>query len=600
MTDGEPADLSRQLRRWGPLGAIVAIVLIVVVVVVASGGDDDGDDARTDLDTTTSEPTTDTDPDTDTTTDPDDGTTTSSDTGEDSADDVMADGRVYWTEADAAGVTGDFDWGEKCDTDLGTYAYPDFFAGECVVPWTGDNGGATETGVTADTITIVVYSAAEVDPVLDYITGPISNDDTPDQVFETHVGLAEFYGAYFETYGRTVELVQYKATGTSDDEVAAIADAETIARDLQPFMVWSAPTLQVEVFGETLAANGIMCNCNGGASAQDNYPYLHVVTKSPEQSRILLAEYIGKRLAGRNAIHSGDFTEQERTFGYLYLETSDASTQVAEDFRDALADDYGVTLDPLIPYELDPLTLQEQATTIIASLKSAGVTSIVFAGDPIAPRDFTLAATEQEYFPEWILSGTALVDTSVFGRTYDQEQWAHAFGMSNTSVPIAREVGGNYFLYDWFHGEAPPAGDTIGIQWQASLTYALLQGVGPDLTHENFADAMLNAPPTRRGAITAPSISFGSDKGLWPDEILPDLNGIDDVSEVWWDPETVGVDELDREGPGIYQYVDGGTRYLPGAWPDTDPNVFVPEGAVDRYVTRPASEDPPDYPSPAG
>ena len=593
MTDGEPADFSRQLRRWGPLGVIAAIVLVVVVVLVASGGDDDGDDAQTDPDPSTS-----TVP---STTDGDGGsTTTSGATPDDPMAAITADGRVSWTEADAVGLTGEFDWGDKCDTDLGTYAYPDFFAGECVVPWTGDNGGATETGVTADTITIVVYSAPDVDPVLDYVTGPIANDDTSQQVFDTHVGLAEFYGSFFETYGRTVELIQYEATGTSDDEVAAIADAETIARDLQPFMVWSGPALQLAVFGETLAANGIMCNCNGGVSAQENYPYLHTVTISPEQSRVLLAEYIGKRLAGRNAVHSGDFTEQERTFAYLYLETSEVSTRIAEGFRDRLATEYGVTLDPLIPYELDPLTLQEQATTIIASLKSAGVTSVVFAGDPIAPRDFTLAATEQEYFPEWILSGTTLVDTSVFGRTYDQEQWAHAFGMSNTSVPIAREVGGNYFLYEWFHGEPPPAVDTIGIQWQASLTFALLQGTGPDLTHESFTDTMLNSAPTRRGAITAPSLSFGSDKGLWPDELLPDLNGIDDVSEVWWDPDTVGVDELDREGPGVYQYVDGGLRYLPGSWPETDPKVFDPEGAVDRYVTRPASEDPPDYPSPAG
>jgi hypothetical protein len=597
MTEAEAGNLSRQLRRWGPLGAIALIVIIVVAVLVLSGGDDD-DPVDADVDsgvpTDTSEPSTD-DP---TTSDPD--TTTSGAFSDDPMEAIMADGRVSWIEADAVGLTGEFDWGDKCDTDRGTYAYPDFFAGECVVPWEGDNGGTTETGVTADTITIVVYSAPEVDPVLDYITGPIANDDTPQQVFDTHVGLAEFYGSFFETYGRTVELVQYEATGTSDDEVAAIADAETIARDLQPFMVWGGPTLQSDVFGETLAANGIMCNCVGGATAQDNYPYLHTVTVSTEQSRILLAEYIGKRLAGRDAVHSGDFTDQERTFAYLYLETSDLSTQVAEDFRDRLADDYGVTLDPLIPYRLDPLTLQEQATTIVASLKSAGVTSVVFAGDPIAPRDFTLAATEQEYFPEWVLSGTALVDTSVFGRTYDQQQWAHAFGMSNTSVPIAREVGGNYFLYEWFHGEPPPAGDTIGIQWQASLTFAVLQGVGPNLTHENFADWMMNSEPTRRGALTAPSLSWGSDQGLWPDEILPDLNGIDDVSEVWWDPDAEGIDELDREGTGVYQYVDGGTRYLPGSWPETDPKVFDPEGAVDRYVTRPPTEDPPDYPSPAG
>jgi hypothetical protein len=591
MTDVDQSDMSRQLRRWGPLGAIAVIVIIVLVVLVSSGGDDGDDDAEVQPDPATTEPTTD---------DPDDDTTTSEPSPDDPMAAVMDDGIVTWTEADAAGLTGDFEWGDRCDTDLGTYAYPDFFAGECVVPWEGDNGGATETGVTADTITIAVYTAPEVDPVLDYVTRPINNDDTPAEIFGNHQGLAEFYGAYFETYGRTVELVHYEATGTSDDEVAAISDAETIARDIQPFMVWGAPTLQAQVFAETLAANGIMCNCLGGPTARENYPYLHTVTKSAGQSRILLAEYIGKRLAGRNAVHSPDFADDERRFGYLYLETSDVSTQVAEDFRDLLAEEHGVTLDPLIPYRLDPLTLQEQATTIIASLKSAGVTSIVFAGDPIAPRDFTLAATEQEYFPEWILSGTVLVDTSVFGRTYDQAQWANAFGMSNTSVPIARETGGNYFLYEWFHGEPPPAGDTIGIHWHASLTLAVLQGVGPDLTHQTFADSLMNSTPTQRGAITAPSLSWGSDHGLWPDDELPDVNGIDDVSEVWWDPDTVGVDELDREGAGVYQYVDGGIRYLPGEWPDTDPKVFDLDGAVDRYVEVPASEDPPDYPSPAG
>jgi hypothetical protein len=590
MTDGDEADFSRQLRRWGPLGVIAVIIIFVVIVFVASGGDD-GDDAEVQPGPDTSEPSTG---------DPDEDTTTSEPVSDDPTDDISADGVIFWTEAEAAGSTADFDWGDKCDTDLGTYAYPYFFAGECVVPWEGDNGGATETGVTADTITIAVYTAPEIDPVLDYVTGPINNDDTPEEEFATHEGLAEFYGSFFETYGRTVELVHYEATGTSDDEVAAIADAETIARDIQPFMVWGGPSLQLEVFGETLAANDIMCNCLGGVTARDNYPYLHTVTKSAEQSRILLAEYIGKRLAGRDAVHSPDFADEERVFGYLYLETGDVSTQVAEDFRGLLDEQYGVTLDPLVPYELDPLTLQEQATTIIASLKSAGVTSIVFAGDPIAPRDFTLAATEQEYFPEWILSGTVLVDTSVFGRTYDQQQWANAFGMSNTAVPIARETGGNYFLYEWFHGEAPPAADTIGIQWQASLTLAVVQAAGPNLTHQTFADTLMNAEPTRRGAITEPSLSFGSDKGLWPDDIVPDVNGIDDVSEVWWDADTVGVDELDREGTGVYQYVDGGTRYLPGQWPDTDPSVFDPEGAVDRYITPPPSEDPPDYPSPAG
>jgi hypothetical protein len=258
-----------------------------------------------------------------------------------------------------------------------------------------------------------------------------------------------------------------------------------------------------------------------------------------------------------------------------------------------------VELAIMVPYALNPATLQEQALTKIATLKEAGVTSIIFAGDPIAPRDFTLAATDQEYFPEWILSGTVLVDTNVFARTYDQEQWRNAFGMSNTATPIDRRKGGFFFLYEWFNGQEPPAINTIGIQWQPALAFPMLQGNGPDLTPQNYMNTLLASDPTARGAVTQPSISFG-DKGLWPEEFGPDYNGIDDVSEIWWDPDTEGVDELDNVGDGVYWYVSGGQRYLPGEWPDTTPDVFDPEDAVFFYDERPASETPPDYPSPAG
>ena len=49
----------------------------------------------------------------------------------------------------------------------------------------------------------------------------------------------------------------------------------------------------------------------------------------------------------------------------------------------------------------------------------------------------------------------------------------------------------------------------------------------------------------------------------------------------------------------MYEYVDGGKRYLPGEWPTVD-KAFDPNGAVDIYLTPPPGEEPGDYPSPAG
>jgi hypothetical protein len=96
--------------------------------------------------------------------------------------------------------------------------------------------------------------------------------------------------------------------------------------------------------------------------------------------------------------------------------------------------------------------------------------------------------------------------------------------------------------------------------------------------------------------VSQPSLSWG-DKGIWP---YDDFLGIDDATELWWDPTASGPDEIQRNGQGMYRYSEGGQRYLPGAWPDTTPQAFVMEGSVDLYREPPPGEAPPDYPSPAG
>ena len=83
-----------------------------------------------------------------------------------------------------------------------------------------------------------------------------------------------------------------------------------------------------------------------------------------------------------------------------------------------------------IPYTLDLSTAQEDASLVITKLQTAGVTSVILVSDPVFPTFLTKEATKQGYFPEWVVLGYAFTDTTVFGRQYDQRQWAHAFGVS--------------------------------------------------------------------------------------------------------------------------------------------------------------------------
>ena len=75
--------------------------------------------------------------------------------------------------------------------------------------------------------------------------------------------------------------------------------------------------------------------------------------------------------------------------------------------------------------------------------------------------------------------------------------------------------------------------------------------------------------------------------------------GIDDATEVWWNPSVSGPDEIRKVGQGMYEFIDGGKRYMPGAWPSED-KAFDPSGAVALYAVPPAGEAPPSYPRPGG
>ncbi len=554
---------SKALRRYGPLAAIVVVVAVVITVVVVAGGGDDGggDDAATE---------------------------TTVDLGEDA---------VSFDQAEEQGL--EVDWPDTCDTETGNLAIPNEFAPDCYVPFDGDNGGATDVGVTADTIRIAYYQSPP-NPITDFILGGFGITDTNAEANETIQTYIDMFQQYAETYGRTVELVPVEGSGPPNDDVAARADAVRIDEEIQPFMVWGGPIL-TDAFADELAARHIPCiSCELGESEQwvtDRAPYVIQIANSPEQARAHVVEWLSKQVAGRPASFAGeDLQEQERSFGYLYIETDEDST-VAADATEAALNDAGVELTERIPYELDPARLQEQAANAIARFKDAGVTSIIFTGDPVAPATFTTEATNQDYFPEWIITGSALVDTTAAARSFDQQQWAHAFGISPLAARISPEVSGSFFLYEWYTGEEPPAADTTGVILPfPQVFYAALQGVGPNLTRENWVAALLAGEPTP-SAISQPSLDWGDDT-VWGDHT--DYFGIDDWTAIWWDADAVGPSEIRRVDPGMYEYVDGGTRYLPGAWPEDDSRAFDPEGAVDFYEQAPPGEEAPQYPSPAG
>jgi len=570
-SDTDEPRSSNNLRRWGPLAIIVVILLIIGGVVLATrGGDDDNKPSASA-----------------------------------SSSSTLSTGAISFNQAKEQGRT-DLTFPKTCDTSTGQVAIPTNYPTDCFADQPAQTDPNTK-GVTDDSITVVVYVAPDTDAVIDYITAAIENNDTGDQVEQTYTGYNALYQAMYQTYGRKVNLKFLRASGQSTDAVAARADAVKAAEEMGAFAVWGGPVL-TRAWTDELNARGVVClGCFGVNTPQPN---VFAIGASSDQSSSQLTEYISKRLANKPAKFAGDpaFQNENRVFGHLFITTTGGDEQAnADKLRDKLSAE-GVNLGPRIPYTLDPARLQEQAASVISQLKQAGVTSVIFQGDPVAPGAFTQEATRQNYFPEWIVGPSALVDTTAFGRTYDQQQWAHAFGISALTARIDPQVADYLTLYKWFNGTTPPAIDTAPVLWpQPALFYAALQAAGPKLSADTFRAGLFSLPGAT-GKLTTQTITYGQ-HGYWPDGSSPDTckpappcddyNGIDDYTEFWWDTTATGPDEIRKDGTGMIQYSEGGKRFLPGKWtPDT--RAFDKSGAVSIYFTPPAGEGAKDYPSPAG
>jgi hypothetical protein len=479
-------------------------------------------------------------------------------------------------------------FGPDCDPSTGRVRIPISTAPPCMPTFSGSNGGATASGVTAKEIKVVYYQPQADPAVTAALTAAGANNSEPEQE-ATVRDYVDLFNKHFQMYGRHVVIEVKHGSGKTDDDAAARADAVDIATRAKPFAVFGSPTSNA--FPAELAARKILCVCTTSQPQELYEQYKPYVGYTPlmasTQGYIQRAEYVGKRLAGRNATHAGDAVMQtrKRVFGLLYYETPDnAYRSGAQFFQKELQSKYGVQLAVVQSTPSDYAAVQEQSRSVIAKLKDAKVTSVVLSEDPISPALLTKEATRQNYFPEWILTGSALTDTSLFARTYDTAQWRHAFGISFLTARVPEEQTDAYKVHMWHFGRPPTAANQYGTIFPTPLTFALgVTMAGPDLTVGSWQKGLFSYPVTNKGAIASPQISFGN-HGVWP---MTDYTAFDDVTEIFWDPTVVGPDELDNQGAGMYRYVAGGKRYLPGQHPTTDPKVFVNDGTVTIYDKSP-------------
>ncbi len=526
-----------------------------------------------------------------------------------------------------------------CDPKTGHEAIPSVYTPPCVPNWSPSqgNGGSTYNGVTSSTITIAVPLAQNQGEAA--ALRAASNDpDTQAEIEQGNADAVNLFEHHYQTYGRKVKLDYYTSSYNSGDSLAAQnaecqSDANKVANQMHAFASWL--DCGTNAYENTLSADGVLCFCTVTVAASYYLQWAPYVwgTGLPDETAAynMRAEVICNNLVPYAPKYAGSANlnspvAKKRVFGLIWpgassLDDTDIYQSGAQYFADKLKA-CGADLAEDVSFPIVDPTGPADAQTLMAKFQSAGVTTIILVSDPLDPIFLTGAATKQGYDPEWFDSGSALIDTTHYGRLYDQTQWKHSFGISFLADRVEPAASDAFNFYNWEYNSQPPdPPDYLINQAFFEWLFTGLQLAGPDLTPYHLQCGM---PPytekTKTGALGAAQgvacvgktypglfgyigplnwqnrvsnalIAYGD--RFWPWDYY---NQINDGVLIWWNSTASGPDEDNSSGTGMQEYMNNGKRYLWGEFPTGQQPWFSPTGAVDIFTSLPAADQPPSYP----
>lgn len=442
----------------------------------------------------------------------------------------------------------------------------DPYSPPCAPKFSGDNGGATSRGVTKDQITVSVRIGSFANGMLDALSNasPAAAripKETEGTITRTVAALVDYFNKRFEFYGRKLKLVTWNGKGDVLQETmgrgneGAQADALNVAQGIQAFADISAVS---PVYADALASQhviniGVPYTSKQWMNARAPYSWSQFTDCSTVVSSV--ASYYAIKMAGRPAaLAGGDLKNQPRKAMIIAPENSWYQECVQAGINILKQAGKDGDLVGSQQYQVDIPRMSDQAVSLVQKLKAAQTTTVVCGCDPVLLSFLTTKAKEQNYFPEWLVTGVALVDNDMIGQILQQDEWGRAFGVSFSGPSQPNQRGLGYLAYKSIRPDEP----SVAVELIYNQLYLLaigIQGAGPGLTPASFQKGMFDYP--RR---TGP---FGS-WGFGPN----DYTTSDDAREVFWDPNATSVQTGTK---GAYIDPNFPKRFPIGQWPANPP-----------------------------
>jgi hypothetical protein len=429
----------------------------------------------------------------------------------------------------------------------------------CVPYWSGDNGGATSKGVTANEIRIVVpYEQGEAEGNREISKGLKA--------------LETFFNKRFELYGRKLHLIGIPGYQPGGQPDAMRADAVVADQEEDAFATLASAEAagQEHHYYDALAERKILSVANAWGLGVDedhftqHQPYEWNVVPGVITIEKHVAEMVCKELKGTNADHAGSpYTGQPRVFGLLDQLGPDKTKPDFGPLK-AMLKACGVELKAEAELGCTCDQFEQQTTTAnaIFQLRDAGVNTVLSFVHGVG--NFTgvhPTADGQGYYPEWLVNDFEL-------------QWGHlgnsppniknrTFGVAtfNKAVQAADQP------IMWALKEVDPSlGADSGTNneygyWPLLVLASGIQMAGPNLTPATFQAGLFKSQFPNPGAGAPPY--YQAHVGFGPG----DHTFYDDAAAAWWSPNARNPGSTTPSPTGAECYVRSGARYSPGRWP---------------------------------
>lgn len=440
--------------------------------------------------------------------------------------------------------------------------------------FTGNNGGATATGVDKDSIKIVMSDNENAD-----ITK----------------ALVTYFNNRFEFYGR--KLVVVSSGGCGEGSPAHLAqEADTIAQQKVFAAIGCVDSKGAEYpFYDELARKGVLSVANRPdlepeAHMDQFHPYEWTFWPTYDRAQQLLGSLICT-LRGKPADHAGPpFQQATRKFGLIYNTFTDQPDPDLSAIKATLAgcgvnyESGHIVLEHSSAEQGYSQDTEQQTASVLQQFKRDNVTTLIDLVHAVTLQQITQVASSINYEPEHVISSYLYNDSELGMESLPSDQTSHLIGESAYNPHILPQT--EY----WYQAvqEGNPNfrwTDPTSYKVDATLYYAAwysyysllvlsagIQMAGPHLTPQSFASGLQNTtfpnptvPQHPEGKVT----------------IHPGQHSyISDVSLLWFEP---GKPESSYGDASSFCYADFGTRFGTTDMPTKD--LFYDDTNCRRWGT---------------